>query len=74
MGNILNIIWIIIMIQIFITYVQKRLQEAKRLGTIRSIEKKRQSRVITMIHRQETMNLLQTRQQRPGVEFILIPY
>ena len=58
MANILNIIWIIIMIQIFIPYVQKRLLESKRMGTIRSIEKKRRSRVITMIHRQETMNLL----------------
>jgi ClpP class serine protease len=58
MANILNIIWIIMMIQIFIPYVQKRMLEAKRLATIRSIEKKRRSRVITMIHRQETMNLL----------------
>ncbi len=58
MANIMNIIWIIIMIQIFIPYIQKRLLETKRLGTIRSIEKKRRSRVITMIHRQETMNLL----------------
>jgi hypothetical protein len=31
---------------------------AKRLSTMRNIEKKRSSRVITMIHRQETMSIL----------------
>jgi len=58
MGNFMNIIWILILIQIFIPLVQKRILMYKRLKTMQSIEKKRQSRVITMIHRQETMNLL----------------
>src|SRR5215212_2603586 len=38
--------------------VQKRLQAMQRLSTIRKIEKLRGSRVITLIHRQETMSLL----------------
>jgi len=58
MSDILNIIWIILLIQIFIPLFQKRFLAAKRLGIMRNIEKKRQSRVITMIHRQETMSLL----------------
>lgn len=58
MGDILNILWIIVLIQIFIPLMQKRLLAAKRLSTMRTIEKKRGSRVITLIHRQETMNFL----------------
>lgn len=34
------------------------MQAARRLMAIRTIEGKRKSRVITMIHRQETMSLL----------------
>jgi ClpP class serine protease len=58
MRDILNILWIVIMIQIFIPLLQKRLLAAKRLSIMRNIEKIRQSRFITMIHRQETMNFL----------------
>jgi ClpP class serine protease len=58
MGDIMNIIWILIVLQIFIPLIRKRLLEARRLAIMRNIEKKRNSRVITMIHRQETMNLL----------------
>jgi len=58
MSDILNILWIVIMIQIFIPLLQKRLLAAKRLSIMRNIEKKRQSRFITMTHRQETMNFL----------------
>jgi len=58
MSDILNILWIVILIQIFIPLLQKRMLAAKRLSIMRNIEKKRQSRFITMIHRQETMNFL----------------
>jgi ClpP class serine protease len=58
MGEFMNIIWIIILIQIFIPLLQKRILAGRRLATMRNIEKKRASRVITMIHRQETMSLL----------------
>lgn len=58
MNDLLSILWIIILIQAFVPFFQKRLLEAKRQAAIRSIEKKRNSRVITMIHRQETMSLL----------------
>ena len=58
MGDILNIIWILILLQLFVPLMRKRLLAARRLSIMRHLEKKRQSRVITMIHRQETMNLL----------------
>jgi ClpP class serine protease len=58
MGDLMNIFWILILIQIFVPYFQKRLLAARRMATMRNIEKRRESRVITMIHRQETMNLL----------------
>ena len=57
MNDILNIVWILILIQVFIPFVQKRILAGKRLSTMRKIEQMRESRVITMIHRQETMNL-----------------
>jgi ClpP class serine protease len=38
--------------------LQKRLLQGMRISAIRSLEAKRRSRVITMIHRQETMSLL----------------
>lgn len=58
MGDILNVVWILILLQVFIPLIQKRLQAYHRLTAIRNLERERGSRVITMIHRQETMNLL----------------
>jgi ClpP class serine protease len=58
MGDILNIIWVLILLQLFVPLLRKRLLTARRLSIIRHLEKQRHSRVITMIHRQETMNLL----------------
>ncbi len=57
-NSIFNLIWVLFMLTLFIPYLQRRLLLAKRLSAIRSLEKKRGSRVITMIHRQETMSLL----------------
>jgi ClpP class serine protease len=58
MGDFLNIIYILLLIQIFIPLLQRRMLVARRLMAIRSLEQKRNSRVITLIHRQETMALL----------------
>lgn len=57
-SDILNIVWILLLLQFFIPVLQQRLLTTRRLSTIRSMERKRQSRVITMIHRQETMSFL----------------
>ncbi len=57
-GDILNFIWIFFLIMLFVPLLQKRLMAGRRISIIQNIEKDRQSRVITMIHRQETMSLL----------------
>ena len=58
MGDILNFVWIILLIQVFVPALMQRVQAGRRLATLRKIEKQRGSRVITLIHRQETMSLL----------------
>lgn len=58
MGDIVNVIWILVLLQVFIPLIQQRMQAGRRLVAIRAIETRRSSRVITMIHRQETMSLL----------------
>ena len=58
MGDILSLLWIFILLQMFVPVVQKRVLEAKRQFAMRRIEARRRSRVITMIHRQESMSLL----------------
>ena len=62
LGEAADIIWILIGLVILaaflIPYLQKRRIVGNRLAAIRFIEKKRRSRVITIIHRQETMTLL----------------
>ena len=58
MGDILNIIWILVLLQVFIPLIQKKFLDYRRLTAIRALEKKRGSRLITMIHRQESMALL----------------
>ncbi len=57
-SDLLNIVWILLLLQFFLPFLQKRMLTARRLSTIKSLERSRQSRVITMIHRQETMSFL----------------
>lgn len=56
MALILNILWMLIILQMFIPLFQKRMLQVRRQMAIRALETKRHSRVITMIHRQETMS------------------
>ncbi len=58
MGLIFNILWILIILQIFVPLFQKRMIQLRRQMAIKALEAKRHSRVITMIHRQETMSFL----------------
>ena len=59
MGFDLNSIFFLFFIaQFFIPLIQKRMLEARRQAAIRAIEQSRHSRLITMIHRQETMSFL----------------
>jgi ClpP class serine protease len=52
------LLWLFFIAQFFIPLLQKRMLEARRQAAIRGIEQSRHSRLITMIHRQETMSFL----------------
>jgi ClpP class serine protease len=58
MPSFLDIIWILFLIQLFVPWFQRRLIEARRIAAIRMLETRNKSRVITIIHRQETISLL----------------
>src|SRR5574341_784026 len=57
-SSITDIFWVLIIISFFIPLFQKRMLLLKRQMVMRSIETKRTSRVISMIHRQEVMSFL----------------
>jgi ClpP class serine protease len=56
--SIFDLFWIFLIISALWPAVQRRMLEAARMRLIHEIEKKRNSRVIALIHRQETMALL----------------
>lgn len=56
--SIFDLFWIFFIISSLLPAIQKRMLEAARLRLMRELEKQRDSRVITLIHRQETMALL----------------
>ncbi|MFQ6102470.1 MAG: hypothetical protein ACE5OS_14755 [Anaerolineae bacterium] len=56
--SIFDLFWIFFMFTSLLPAIQKRMLEAARLKLMRELEKQRNSRVIALIHRQETMALL----------------
>ena len=58
MKDIWNFFWLFIVFVSVMPLVQQKVLQTKRLGLIRALERKRSSRVITLIHRQETMKFL----------------
>jgi ClpP class serine protease len=56
--DIWTVLVVILIILFFIPIVQQKAIQRKRLQVMRGLELKRGSRVITLIHRQETMSLL----------------
>ena len=54
----MDIFWLFIMLSALQPVIKQRLLEASRKRCIARIEKERQSRVILLVHRQETMSLL----------------
>jgi ClpP class serine protease len=56
--SILDLFWIFFIIISLLPAIQKRMLQAARLKLMRQLEQQRGSRVITLIHRQETMALL----------------
>ncbi|HQE25662.1 MAG TPA: hypothetical protein PKZ70_06570, partial [Candidatus Atribacteria bacterium] len=53
-----NIIFLILLFSIYLPAMQKKMIEQQRMAAIKSLERKRRSRVIAMIHRQESVNFL----------------
>ena len=56
--NFFNLFWVFLAISSLQPVWQRRRIEAQRIQAIRELERKRQSRVILLIHRQESINLL----------------
>jgi ClpP class serine protease len=56
--SILDLLWIYLIVTSLLPLLGRRWLDFQRLQALRSLEKKRQSRVITLIHRQETMSFL----------------
>ncbi len=56
--NFLDFLWIYLIVTSLLPLLQRRWLDFQRLQALRALEKKRQSRVITLIHRQETMSFL----------------
>jgi ClpP class serine protease len=53
-----NVLWIVVLVSALAPMVQVRLLEMARLRLLRRIEAKRRSRMITLIHRQESRTIL----------------
>ncbi|MEN8175509.1 MAG: ATP-dependent Clp protease proteolytic subunit [Pseudomonadota bacterium] len=56
--NLIDLLWIPVLIVVLQPLVQRRLLEGARRRIISRIEARRQSRVITLVHRQETVRFL----------------
>ena len=56
--GIMDVLWLFFMISALQPVIRQRMLEASRTRLMYQLERKRKSRVIALIHRQETMNLL----------------
>lgn len=54
----LNLLWILLAIALLIPLIRQKMIESARMRLMRTIETKRSSRVIALIHRQENMTFL----------------
>lgn len=55
--GLMELFWFLFIISAFSPLIQRRLLESKRMATLREMEASRGSRVIGLIHRQETLSL-----------------
>lgn len=58
MMDFMNIIWIILIVTSLLPVIRKHMLNASRYKLMKQIEDQRKSRVIALIHRQESMNIL----------------
>jgi ClpP class serine protease len=57
-SDILNVVWILLLLNAFIPLYQKQMLGLRRNRAFHAFEEQRKTRLITMIHRQETMSFL----------------
>ncbi|MGB9757540.1 MAG: SDH family Clp fold serine proteinase [Candidatus Bipolaricaulaceae bacterium] len=57
-GDIVSLLFFLLLLQALVPFMQRRMLEFRRKAAIRALELKRKSRVITMIHRQESVSFL----------------
>src|SRR5574341_153582 len=58
MSGLWNLLWVFFIVSALMPIVQARLLEMARLRVLRRLERQRGSRVITLIHRQESRSIL----------------
>lgn len=58
MDKLWNLLWLIFLVSAFMPLIQARLLEMGRLRSLRRLERERRTRVITLIHRQESRSIL----------------
>ena len=58
MNSLWNLVWIFFLISAVMPMIQARLLEMARLRVLRRLERQRGSRVVTLIHRQESRSIL----------------
>jgi len=56
--DLIDLLWIFLIVSMLVPLVNKKLIESSRLRLMRVLESKRNSRVIALIHRQESMSIL----------------
>ena len=56
--NFINVLWIFILLASLAPMVKQRVLDSERFRLMRKVEEKRGSRVIALIHRQESMSFL----------------
>ncbi len=58
MNSVWNLVWVFFLISAVMPMIQARLLEMARLRVLRRLERQRRSRVVTLIHRQESRSIL----------------
>jgi len=54
----INLLWVFLLLSSVLPLIRQRMLEASRVRLLRSLEEKRGSRLITLIHREESMSFL----------------
>ena len=56
--GIMDVLWMFFMLSAIQPIIKQRMLEASRVRVLRTLERRRQSRAVALVHRQETMSFL----------------